>query len=89
VTDIDCERMTNEPSILVLAGRRSSTLDPLAAKMDVTHKALVPVAGEAMVGRVLRIAAEAFPARRCSYRSRTMPSSPRNRRWRGSTPRGG
>jgi hypothetical protein len=37
-------------------------LDPLAAKMGVSHKALVPVAGEAMVGRVLRIAAEAFPA---------------------------
>jgi molybdopterin-guanine dinucleotide biosynthesis protein A len=49
------------PNILVLAGRRSSTLDPLAAKMGVTHKALVPVAGEAMVGRVLRIVDEAFP----------------------------
>ena len=53
--------MTPEPSILVLAGRRSATLDPLAAKMGVSHKALVPVQGEAMVGRVLRIAAEAFP----------------------------
>lgn len=49
------------PRILVLAGRRSATLDPLAAAMGVSHKALVPVAGEAMVGRVLRIAAEAFP----------------------------
>ena len=49
------------PRILVLAGRRSASLDPLAAKMGVSHKALVPVAGEAMVGRVLRIAAEAFP----------------------------
>ena len=29
--------------------------------MGVSHKALVPVAGEAMVGRVLRVAAEAFP----------------------------
>jgi hypothetical protein len=49
------------PRILVLAGRRSATLDPLAAKTGVSHKALVPVAGEAMVGRVLRAAAEAFP----------------------------
>ncbi|HEX8571990.1 MAG TPA: spore coat biosynthesis protein F [Allosphingosinicella sp.] len=49
------------PRILVLAGRRSATPDPLAAKLGVSHKALVPVAGEAMVGRVLRIAAEAFP----------------------------
>jgi GTP:adenosylcobinamide-phosphate guanylyltransferase len=49
------------PRILVLAGRRSASLDPLAAKAGVALKALVPVAGEAMVGRVLRIAAEAFP----------------------------
>jgi hypothetical protein len=49
------------PRILVLAGRRSASLDPLAAKLGVSHKALVPVAGEAMVGRVLRTAAEAFP----------------------------
>ncbi|HEX8621326.1 MAG TPA: spore coat biosynthesis protein F [Allosphingosinicella sp.] len=49
------------PRILVLAGRRSETTDPLAVKLGVSHKALVPVAGEAMVGRVLRIAAEAFP----------------------------
>ena len=51
-----------QPRILVLAGRRSASLDPLAEKLGVSHKALVPVAGEAMVGRVLRIAAEAFPA---------------------------
>jgi GTP:adenosylcobinamide-phosphate guanylyltransferase len=56
--------MTVQPSILVLAGRRSASLDPLAEKMGVSHKALVPVAGEAMVGRVLRIAAEAFPEAR-------------------------
>jgi CTP:molybdopterin cytidylyltransferase MocA len=53
-----------QPRILVLAGRRSATLDPLAAKTGVSHKALVPVAGEAMVGRVLRVAAEAFPQSR-------------------------
>ena len=53
--------MSLQPRILVLAGRRSASLDPLAAKLQVSHKALVPVAGEAMVGRVLRIAAEAFP----------------------------
>lgn len=49
------------PSILVLAGRRSASLDPLAAKAGVSHKCLVPVLGEAMVGRVLRTADEAFP----------------------------
>jgi hypothetical protein len=49
------------PKILVLAGRRTPTPDPLAVAAGVSHKALVPVAGEAMIGRVLRIAAEAFP----------------------------
>jgi hypothetical protein len=49
------------PSILVLAGRRSASLDPLAEKAGVSHKCLVPVLGEAMVGRVLRIAEEALP----------------------------
>lgn len=53
--------MPSQPNILVLAGRRASSLDPLAAKAGVSHKAMVPVRGEAMVGRVLRIAAEAFP----------------------------
>lgn len=49
------------PAILVLAGRRSAAIDPLAARAGVTHKAMVPVGGEAMVGRVLRIAQAAFP----------------------------
>src|SRR4051812_2914923 len=49
------------PAILVLAGRRSATPDPLAAAAGVSHKAMVPVAGEAMVGRVLRIAETAMP----------------------------
>ena len=49
------------PSILVLAGRRGGRLDPLAEATGVSHKALVPVAGEAMIGRTLRIAAEALP----------------------------
>ncbi len=53
--------MTSQPRILVLAGRRSDTLDPLAEAAGVSHKCLVPVQGEAMVGRVLRIADEAFP----------------------------
>jgi hypothetical protein len=50
-----------DPRILVLAGRRSVTTDPLAGAAGVSHKAMVPVAGEAMVGRVLRIAEMAWP----------------------------
>jgi GTP:adenosylcobinamide-phosphate guanylyltransferase len=53
-----------DPAILVLAGRRSAAADPLAAGAGVTHKAMVPVGDEAMVGRVLRIAEEAFPSAR-------------------------
>ena len=52
---------SNPPALLVLAGRRSATLDPLAEKAGVSHKCLVPVQGEAMVGRVLRTADEALP----------------------------
>src|SRR5437763_9571065 len=48
------------PAILVLAGRRSRATDPLAAGAGVSHKAMVPVGGEAMVGRVLRVAEAAF-----------------------------
>src|SRR3546814_5707814 len=47
--------------ILVLAGRRSAALDPLANAAGVTHKCLVPVRGAAMVGRALRTAADAWP----------------------------
>jgi GTP:adenosylcobinamide-phosphate guanylyltransferase len=49
------------PNIFVLAGRRSGTLDPLAEAAGVSHKCLVPVLGEAMVGRVLRAVDSAFP----------------------------
>jgi GTP:adenosylcobinamide-phosphate guanylyltransferase len=48
------------PAILVLAGRRSATPDPLALAAGVSHKAMVPVRGETMVGRVLRIAEAAW-----------------------------
>lgn len=51
----------NPPALLVLAGRRASSLDPLAAAAGVTHKSLVPVAGVPMVGRVLKTIAAAFP----------------------------
>ena len=53
--------MPSQPKILVLAGRRSASADPLAEAFGVSHKCLVPVAGEAMVGRVLRTADAAFP----------------------------
>lgn len=53
--------MTDRPKILVLAGRRSATLDPMAEARGVSHKCLVPVLGQAMIGRVLQTVDEAFP----------------------------
>ncbi len=47
--------------VLILAGRRSASLDPLAEAAGVSHKALVPVAGVPMLARVLRTAEQAYP----------------------------
>jgi GTP:adenosylcobinamide-phosphate guanylyltransferase len=53
--------MRSSPNILVLAGRRNAGLDPLAEQFGVSHKCLVPVLGEAMISRVLKIVDAAFP----------------------------
>lgn len=53
--------MSETPKILVLAGRRSATLDPMAEARGVSHKCVVPVGGVPMIERVLRIVDEAFP----------------------------
>jgi GTP:adenosylcobinamide-phosphate guanylyltransferase len=53
--------MTASPTILVLAGRRSAALDPLAEVRGISHKCLVPVRGVPMIARVLKIVEEAFP----------------------------
>jgi GTP:adenosylcobinamide-phosphate guanylyltransferase len=48
--------MTTQRQItaLILAGKRSGALDPLAARAGVSQKALVPVNGTAMIERVVR-----------------------------------
>lgn len=53
--------MLATPKILILAGRRSAALDPLAESFGVSHKCLVPVRGVPMITRVLEIADAAFP----------------------------
>src|SRR3546814_17058718 len=53
--------MTRPSEILVRAGRRSSVLDPGSKAAGFNRKGLVPVRGEAMVGRLLRTAADAWP----------------------------
>lgn len=47
--------------IIILAGKRHGRLDPMAAARGVSHKCMVPVRGEAMIGRVLRTVAASFP----------------------------
>ena len=53
--------MNSSPKTLILAGRRNAGLDPLAQQFGVSHKCLVPVLGESMVSRVLKIVDDAFP----------------------------
>lgn len=48
-------------SILILAGQRSGTLDPVAAAAGVSHKCLVPVQGQSLIGRVLSTVESALP----------------------------
>jgi GTP:adenosylcobinamide-phosphate guanylyltransferase len=48
-------------SVLVLAGQRSGTLDPLARDAGVSHKCLVPLLGQSLIGRVLTSVDQALP----------------------------
>ncbi|MEA3008508.1 MAG: hypothetical protein QOJ91_200 [Sphingomonadales bacterium] len=48
-------------NVLILAGMRSGTLDPLAQSAGVSHKCLVPVLGRSLIGRVLDTAEKALP----------------------------
>lgn len=59
--DIAAESAHDTPKLLVLAGRRSGALDPLAERAGVSHKCMVPVRGQAMIGRVLATLDRAFP----------------------------
>lgn len=42
--------------VLILAGKRDGTLDPLAAEAGVSHKCLVPIAGKPLIAHVLATA---------------------------------
>ncbi len=50
-------------SILILAGRRAGTIDPLAKAHGVADKCLVPVAGRPMIAHVLQSAAGSSASR--------------------------
>ncbi|KEO87975.1 hypothetical protein EH30_00950 [Erythrobacter sp. JL475] len=51
-------RQETKVTALVMAGKRSGVLDPLAEKAGVSQKAVVPVNGVPMVERVVRAVAE-------------------------------
>jgi len=42
-----------QATALILAGKRDGRIDPLAAAAGVTHKCLVPIAGDPLIGHVL------------------------------------
>lgn len=50
-----------QPTVLILAGQRLGTVDPLAAKYGVEHKCLVPLLGRPLIAHVLAIVEAAFP----------------------------
>jgi GTP:adenosylcobinamide-phosphate guanylyltransferase len=53
--------MTDQPTILILAGKRDSKLDPLAARAHVSHKCRVPIAGKPLLQWVVEAVSPAFP----------------------------
>lgn len=53
--------MSVQPTILILAGKRDGTLDPMAAGAGVSHKCRVPICGKALVQWVIEAAIPAFP----------------------------
>lgn len=53
--------MQCSPTILILAGKRDGTLDPMAAEAGVSHKCRVPICGKALVQWVLEAAIPVYP----------------------------
>ncbi|HEY0043420.1 MAG TPA: spore coat biosynthesis protein F [Allosphingosinicella sp.] len=53
--------MSDQPTILVLAGQRPNKRDPLAAELNISHKCMAPVLGIAAIGRVLTTIHAALP----------------------------
>lgn len=53
--------MSDQPTILILAGKRDGKLDPLAERAQVSHKCRVPIMGKPLLQWVLEAVAPAFP----------------------------
>jgi GTP:adenosylcobinamide-phosphate guanylyltransferase len=56
--------MSDNPTILILAGQRLGKVDPLAAKYGIEHKCLVPLLGRPLIGYVFDAVDAAFPGAR-------------------------
>lgn len=54
--------MTDQPTILILAGKRDGKLDPLAERAGVSHKCRVPINGKPLLEWVAEAVGPAFPA---------------------------
>lgn len=50
-----------QTTVLILAGKRADRPDPLAAEFGISHKAMIEIEGEALIGHVLRSVEEAIP----------------------------
>jgi len=53
--------MKDQPTILILAGKRDGKLDPLAERAGVSHKCRVPINGKPLLEWVTEAVAPAFP----------------------------
>jgi GTP:adenosylcobinamide-phosphate guanylyltransferase len=53
--------MTDQPTILILAGKRDGKLDPLAERAGVSHKCRVPIGGKPLLEWVVEAVGPAFP----------------------------
>ncbi len=53
--------MTDQPTILILAGKRDGKLDPLAERAGVSHKCRVPINGKPLLEWVVEAVGPAFP----------------------------
>jgi molybdopterin-guanine dinucleotide biosynthesis protein A len=55
------QKLKTTPTILILAGKRDGTLDPLAERAGVSHKCRVPIMGKPLLQWVVEAVGPAFP----------------------------
>jgi GTP:adenosylcobinamide-phosphate guanylyltransferase len=53
--------MSDNPTLLIMAGKRDGKLDPLAERAGVSHKCRVPIMGKPLIQWVIEAVVPAFP----------------------------